>query len=118
MSEDSLFTHIRKAWPFGCLTVGLLASGIGSIVLLGSLLGTCDPSSGCAETHILASLGRVLLIASAFAAPIWLVCGILRRLVYPSAGASTTNFLLTFVVVLTVVLCFSPAVDLLFRIDR
>jgi hypothetical protein len=118
MSEDPLFPHIRKAWPFGCLTVGLLASGIGSIVLLGSVLGTCDPSIGCAETHILARLGRVLLIASLFAAPIWLVCGILRRLVYPSAGAFTTNFLLTFVVVLTVVLCFSPAVDLLFRIDR
>ena len=58
------------------------------------------------------------MIASLFAAPIWLVCGILRRLVYPSAGAFTTNFLLTFVVVVTVVLCFSPAVDLLFRIDR
>ena len=85
---------------------------------MGNLLSTCDSSIGCAETHILASLGRVLLIASLFAAPIWLVCGILRRLVYPSAGAFTTNFLLTFVVVLTVVLCFSPAVDLLFRIDR
>jgi len=118
MSEDSLFLHLRKAWPFGCLTVGLLASGIGSIVLLGSLLGTCDPSIGCAETHILASLGWVLLTASLFAAPIWLACGILRRLVYHSAGAFTTNLLLTLVVVFTVVVCFSPAVDLLFRIDR
>ena len=86
--------------------------------MLGSLLGTCDPSVGCAETHILPSLGWVLLIASLFAAPIWLVCGILRRLVHPSAGAFTTNLLLTFVVVLAVVLSFSPAVDLLFRIDR
>jgi len=29
-----------------------------------------------------------------------------------------TNYLLTFVVILTVLFCFSPAVDLLFRIDR
>jgi hypothetical protein len=118
MSEEPLFPHLRKAWPFGCLTVGLLASGIGIIVLVGNLLGTCDPSIGCAETHILASLGWALLIASLFAAPIWLVCGILRRLAYPSAGAFTTNSLLTFVVVITVLLCFSSAVDLLFRIDR
>ena len=110
MSEDPLFPHIRKAWPFGCLTVGLLASGIGSIVLLGSVLGTCNPSIGCAETHILASLGWALLIASSFAAPIWLV--------YPSAGTFTTNLFLTFVVFLTVLLCFSPAVYLLFKIDR
>lgn len=118
MSEEPLFPHLRKAWPFGCLTVGLLASGIGSIVLMGNLLSTCNSSIGCAETHILVSLGWALLIASSFAAPIWLVCGILRRLVYPSAGTFTTNFFLTFVVVLTVLLCFSPAVDLLFRIDR
>jgi len=29
-----------------------------------------------------------------------------------------TNFLLTFVVAITVLLCFSPAIDLLLRIDR
>ena len=84
MSEEPLFPHLRKAWPFGCLTVGLLASGIGSIVLMGNLLSTCDSSIGCAETHILAGLGWALLIASSFAAPIWLV--------YPSAGTFTTNF--------------------------
>ncbi|NII58545.1 hypothetical protein [Sphingomonas aerolata] len=57
MSEDPLFPHLRKAWPFGCLAFGLLASGIGGIVLLGSLLGTCDPSIGCSETNILAQSG-------------------------------------------------------------
>lgn len=87
-------------------------------MVVGNLLGTCDISIGCPETHILASLGWTLLIAVLLTAPVWLVCGILRRLVYPSAGAFTTNFLLTGVVVLTVLLCFIPAVDLLFRIDR
>jgi hypothetical protein len=118
MSEEPLFPHLLKAWPFGCLTVVILASGIGSVVLVGNLLGTCDPSIGCGETHILASLGWTLLISSLFTAPIWLVCGIFRKLVYPSAGTFMTNFLLTFVVAITVPLCFSPAVDLLFRIDR
>ncbi|MEG8045169.1 hypothetical protein QP175_02445 [Sphingomonas aerolata] len=118
MIEDSLFPHLRKAWPFGCLTVGIFASGIGSIVLAGNLLGTCDPSIGCGERHVWVSLGWTLLISSLFAGPIWLVCGILRRLVYASAGAFMTSFLLTFVVVITVTLCFSPAVDLLFRIDK
>ncbi|RYF09725.1 MAG: hypothetical protein EOO77_23140 [Oxalobacteraceae bacterium] len=118
MSKEPLFPHLRKAWPFGCLTVGLLASGIGGIVLVGNVLGTCNRSIGCPETHTLASLSWALLIASLFAAPIWLVCGILRKLVYPSGGAFMTNYLLTFVVILTVLFCFSPAVDLLFRIDR
>jgi len=36
----------------------------------------------------------------------------------PSAGTFTTNPFLTLMVDLTVLLCFSPAVDLLFRIDR
>lgn len=91
MSEEPLFPHLRKAWPFGCLTVGLLVSGIGNIVLMGNLLSTCYSSIGCAETHILASLGWALLIASSFAASIWLVCEILRRLVYPSTDTFTTN---------------------------
>jgi hypothetical protein len=39
-------------------------------------------------------------------------------MVYPSAGAFTTNSLLTGVVGFTVLLCFSPAVELLFRIER
>lgn len=118
MSKEPFVPHLQKAWPFGCLTGGLLASGIGSIVLAGNVLGKCDTSIGCPETHILASLEWTLLIALLLTAPVWLVCGILRWLVYPSAGAFATNFILTGVVVLTVLLCFSPAVELLFRIDR
>jgi hypothetical protein len=118
MSKEPFVSHLRKTWPFGCLTGGLLASGIGSIVVVGNLLGTCDRLVGCPETHILVSLGWTLLIAALLTAPVWLVGGILRWLVCPSAGAFTTNFLLTGVVVLTVLLCFSPAVELLFRIDR
>jgi hypothetical protein len=118
MSKELFVPHLRKAWPFGCLAGVLLACGIGSIVVVGNLLGTCDTSIGCPETHILASLGRALLIALLLAAPVWIACGILRWLVYPSAGALTTNSLLTGVVGFTVLLCFSPAVELMFRIER
>jgi hypothetical protein len=118
MSKEPFVPHLRKAWPFGCLTGVLLACGIGSIVVVGNLLGTCDTSIGCPETHILASLGWTLLIALLLAAPVWIACGILRWLVFPSAGAFTTNSLLTGVVVLNVLLCFSPAVELFFRLDR
>jgi len=118
MSKKPFVLHLRKAWPFGCLTGALLACGIGSIVVVGNLLGTRDTSIGCPQTHFLASLEWTLLIALLLAASVWIACGILRWLVYPSAGAFTTNSLLTGVVVFTVLLCFSPAVDLLFGIDR
>jgi hypothetical protein len=87
-------------------------------VVGGNPLGACDTSIGCAETHILASLGFTLSITLLLTVPVCLVCGILRGLIYPSASAFTTRFLMTGGVVLTVLIFCSSAIELLFRIDR
>jgi hypothetical protein len=87
-------------------------------VVVGSPFCTCDTSNGCPETHIVASLGCTLSITLLLTVPVCLVCGILRGLIYPSASAFTTRFLMTGGVVLTVLIFCSSAIELLFRIDR
>lgn len=119
VSNQSLKLHLRAVRPFGCLAAFLLATGIGFVVFIGTLMGDCNPGPGCHDhdgLHILIGFGGAVIIAALIGIAGWLVSGLLRMVLWPLVGTVATSVLLVAVTLLIVLLSFLPAVELLVNI--
>jgi hypothetical protein len=119
MPSEGLLQHFKATRPFGCLLAGLLGLGMGFVVMLGSVMGDCEPGPGCHDhdgTEILYGLFLTAVIVSGFGLAGWLVSALARMRLRPVISAPVTNAILTALIVLFAWACFEPAMELMFAI--
>ena len=109
--------NLNATRGYGCLAATLLGGAMFFVVLLGNVMGDCEPGPGCHDhdlVHIIEDLAVVLPITAALGSGVWLLAAVIRAALQPIIGGRLVVLLL---IVLTLALVwwgFNPAFEVFF----
>lgn len=111
--------NLKGARAYGCLFAVLLSLAMSFVVLLGIIMGDCDPGPGCHDNdgfHIMQALAVVLPIAAILGIGMWLLAASVRALVRPMMHEAAVRVLLVGLTITLVWVSFGPAFEAFFRL--
>lgn len=118
---ESASSSLRSGGAFGCLFSLLLGLAMGFVIFIGSVMGDCEPGPGCHDNDDAVIAGGLLQAAPivlGFGLGAWLVLSGLHALLRGRMSPLALNGLLSILTVALAWLCFEPAFELFFLMDR
>jgi hypothetical protein len=117
MLPEQARENLTATRGYGCLFAMVLSIPMTFVLLLGNIMGDCEPGPGCHDhdgLHILQDLLVALPIAAAFAVGSWLLTALLRALLRSKLPETVMAVFLVVVTLAFAWFSFDPAFNLFF----